>query len=839
LRAGYRRAELRGLIPLSHFVPNDNRAHMNDLKFAFRQLRKSPGFTVVVVLTLAVGIGINVAIYSVIQAVLLSELPYPEPDRLVAISEIWGDNVSPTSYPDYLDWKAAQRSFDDIAVARRDDFNLTGNGEPERFSGLFVTASYFRVLKVPPKLGRIFFDEEDSEAGVNPIILSEHLWRSRFAADPAIVGRKLTLNTISCEVVGVAADSLSIVRNPETARNSQGARNADLYAPFGFYANRPYMHDRNSRLGFYGIGRLKQGVSIEQATADLKVIARNLELKYPASNTGCGIAVTSLRDSVVGKYRAMLWLLEAAVALVLLITCANIANLLLVRSAAREKEIIMRAALGASRGRLITQLLTESVVLAFFGGVLGCLLAFWSKHVITALSPPDVPRLQEIRLDLPVLAFSALITFGASLVFGLGPAWRLSKVELITVSKSVSSSPPHRSLSVLIIGQVAFACILLIGAGLLTQTFRALENEPLGFNPNNLLTVGLKLPGLKYGTGKEDKLAAFYQQLLEKISALPGVQAAAVDDDVPFSGYRHEEYFAVTGQPEPRHGEEPSAETHCVSPDYFRAMGIPILRGRSFGPNDVLGKPLVILIDEYLAQKFFRDRDPIGQRLNQQLLPDKPRTHYTIVGIVPSVRHGEVGIAPKVPQIYWSAGQFSGLQTTLLVRTDGEPTALLPSIRAAVRSIDPQLPIFATRTMDQAVAASIGTQRVSAALIGGFSILALFLAAIGLYGVLAYSVTQRTREIGIRIALGSPRTKIFGLILQRGMIMVGLGILAGVSVSLSCSPLMRHFVYGVTPHDPVNMIAVATLLAGIAVLACWFPARRALRVDPVIALRAE
>ncbi len=811
-----------------------------DVAFACRLLRKSPGFTLAAILTLGVGIGINVAIYSIIHAVLLSELPYPEPDRLVAISEIWGDNVSPTSYPDYLDWKAAQRSFDDIAVARRDDFNLTGNGEPERFSGLFVTASYFRVLKVPPKLGRIFFDEEDSEAGVNPIILSEHLWRSRFAADPAIVGRKLTLNTISCEVVGVAADSLSIVRNPETARNSQGARNADLYAPFGFYANRPYMHDRNSRLGFYSIGRLKQGVSIEQATADLKVIARNLELKYPASNTGCGIAVTSLRDSVVGKYRAMLWLLEAAVALVLLITCANIANLLLVRTAAREKEIAMRAALGASRGRLITQLLTESVVLALFGGVLGCLFAFWSKHVITALSPHDFPRLQEIRLDLPVLAFSALITLGASLVFGLGPAWRLSKVELITASKSVSGSPPHRSLSVLIIGQVAFACILLIGAGLLTQTFRALENEPLGFNPNNLLAVGLKLPGLKYGDGKEDKLVAFYQQLLEKISALPGVQAAAIDDDVPFSGYRHEENFAVTGQPEPRHGEEPSAETHCVSSDYFRTMGIPILRGRSFGADDVLGKPLVILIDEYLAHKFFPGRDPIGQRLNQQpTQTDKPRVHYTIVGIVPSVRHGEVGIAPKVPQIYWSAGQFSGLQTTLLLRTNGEPAALLPSIRAAVRSIDPQLPIFATRTMDKAVAASIGSQRVSAALIGGFSILALFLAAIGLYGVLAYSVTQRTREIGIRIALGSPRAKIFGLILRQGMIMVGLGILAGIILAWGCGPLIQHFVYGVAPHDPATITGMAALLAVIAILACWLPARRAMNVDPIAALHYE
>jgi putative ABC transport system permease protein len=814
---------------MAHFI--------QDLAFAVRKLRKSPGFTIAVILTLGVGIGINVALYSIIHAVLLSELPYPAPDRLVAISETSGGVVSPTSYPDYLDWRAAQRSFEDIAVSRRDDFNLTGDGEPERFSGLFVTASYFRVLKVSPKVGRIFFDKEDSEAGVNPIILSEHLWRSRFAADPAIVGRKLTFNTISYEIVGVAADSLSIVRNPETARNSQGARNADLYAPFGFYANRPYMHDRNERLGFYGIGRLKQGVSIEQATAHLKVIARNLELKYPVSNTGCGIAVTSLRDSVVGKYRAMLWLLEAAVALVLLITCANIANLLLVRTAAREKEIAMRAALGASRGRLITQLLTESVVLALFGGVLGCLLAFWSKHVITALSPQDFPRLQEIRLDLPVFAFTALITLGASVVFGLGPAWRLSKVDLITASKSVSGPPPHRSLSVLIIGQVAFACILLIGAGLLIQTFRALENEPLGFNPNNLLTVGLKLPGLKYHEPRDQ--AKFCQELLEKIEELPGVKSAAIDDDVPFSGFRAVENFAVTGQPEPRHGEEPSAETHCVSPDYFRTMGIPILRGRSLGPDDVLGNPLVILIDEYLAQKFFPGRDPIGQRLNQQLLPDKPRTHYTIVGIVPSVRHGEVGIAPKVPQIYWSAGQFSGLQTTLVVRTDGEPTALLPSIRAAVRSIDPQLPIFRTRTMEEAVAASISTQRLSATLMEGFSLIALFLAALGLYAVLAYSVTQRTREIGIRIALGSPRSRIFGLIVRQGIIMIALGILIGIALALGCGPLIQHFVYGVAPHDPKTIIGVSVLLLGVAILACWVPARRAIRVDPIVALRQE
>jgi len=808
---------------------------MNDLKFALRQLRKSPGFTVAVVLTLGVGIGINVAMYCIIHAVLLSELPFPEADRLVAISETWTDGISPMSYPDYLDWKAAQHSFDEIAVARRDDFNMTGDGEPERFSGLFVTASYFRVLKVPTKLGRTFFDEEDSVAGVNPVVLSEHLWRSRFAADPNIVGRKLSLNRISYEVVGVAAESLSIIRNPETARNSQGARNADLYAPFGFYADRPYYHGRNNRGGFYGIARLKQDVSIEQARADLKVIARNLEIKYPDSNTGVSVAVSPLEGSVVGSYRSMLWLLEVAVALVLLITCANIANLLLVRAAAREKEIAMRAALGASRGRLIRQFLSESVVLAFFGGALGCLLAFWSKNLIMFLSPQDFPRLQEIRVDLSVLAFSAIITLATSLLFGFAPAWRFSNTKFTTMSKSAGGSHPERSLGFLIVGQVAFVCVLLITAGLLTKTFRALENEPLGFNPDHLLTVGIKLPSLKYNDAAQ---AAFYQQLLEKVEALPGVTTAAIDDDVPFSGFRATGNFTVTGQPEPRLGEEPLAEMHCVSPDYFKTMEIPILRGRIFGPDDVLGRPLVIVIDEYLARTFFPNQDPIGQQLSQER-SDKTKVQYTIVGVVPSVRHGEPGIAPKVPQIYWSAFQFPSLQETLLGRTAGDPRALLPSIRAAVHAIDPQVPLFAVRTMDDAIAASIATQRSSATLVGGFSILALFLAALGLYGVLAYSVTRRTREIGIRIALGSPRAKICGLIVRQGMIMVGLGILAGVFVSLGCAPLVQHFVYGVTPHDPAMIIGVAALLAGIAILACWLPARRAARVDPVIALRAE
>ena len=567
-------------------------------------LRKSPGFAIAAVLTLAVGIGLNVAIYSVIHSVLLSPLPYPESERLVAIAETGWGTVWPTSFPNYLDWRAAQHSFDEIAVSRRDDFNLSGTGEPERFSGLFVTASYFRVLKVPPKLGRVFYDEEDSAAGANPVILSEHLWRSRFGADPAIIGRTLTLNTINYEVVGVMDDNLAIVRNPETARNLQGARNADLYVPFGFYANRPYMHDRGQHVGFYGIARLKPGVSVDQAAADLKVISRNLELKYPVSNAGASVSVTSLRDSLIEKYRPMLWLLEAAVVLILLITCANIANLLLVRTAAREKEIAMRAALGASRGRLIAQLLTESALLAVLGGALGCLIAFYSKDAIIALCPANFPRLQEIRLDAPVLAFSALIVLGTSLVFGLGPAWRLSRSELITMSKSRGGAQPHRNLGALVIGQVAFACVLLMAGGLLAQTFRALQNVPLGFDPSHLLTVGIKLPGLKYHEPLDQ--AAFYQQLLDKVAALPGVKAAAVDSNVPFNGFRDEENFGVAGQPEPRKGEEPTAEIHGVSPDYFRTMGIPILRGRAIGPDDVIGKPLVVVIDEGLARNFFQ-----------------------------------------------------------------------------------------------------------------------------------------------------------------------------------------------------------------------------------------
>ena len=522
---------------------------MNDLKFAFRQLRKSPGFTVAVVVTLGVGIGINVAMYSILQATLLSELPFPEADRLVAISEVWGDGISPTSYPDYLDWKAAQHSFEEIAVSRRDDFNMTSSGEPERFSGLFVTASYFRVLKVPAKLGRTFFDEEDSVAGVNPVVLSEHLWRSRFAADPNIVGRKLILNTISYEVVGVAAESLSIIRNPETARNSEGARNADLYAPFGFYANRPYLHNRSEHPGFYGIARLKQGVSIDQARADLKVIARNLEIKYPDSNTGVGVALNSLRDNVIGNFRSRLWLLEAGVALVLVITCANIAALLLVRTTTREKELAMRAALGASRRRLIRQLLTESFILAFFGGALGCLLAFWTKDLIMFLAPHDFPRMQPIRLDLPVLAFGAVLTLATSWIFGFAPAWKLSKAGLIS-HVEIDWWFTRRPRSWRNARRASSSCLRFIdGSRASNQNVSGFRRGTPRVQPKPSFVGWNQTPWPE--VSRRSSAGEVLPRGTEKIEALPGVTTAAIDDDAPFSGFRAMENFTVTGQPEP------------------------------------------------------------------------------------------------------------------------------------------------------------------------------------------------------------------------------------------------------------------------------------------------
>jgi putative ABC transport system permease protein len=794
-----------------------------DLRFSLRMLAKSPAFTAVAVLSIALGIGANTAVYSLINGVLLRELPYPQADRLVALSETRAGFTDSIAYPNYLDWRAGQKTFENIAVYRRDDFNLTGNGEPERFSGLFVTASYFKVLGLQPTLGRFFYDAEDTAPGANPLILSERLWRTRFGADPNVIGRKLRMNGIGYEVVGVAQNSLF------------SGRNTELYAPLGFYADRPYLHARTEHPGFYGVGRLKAGISIEQASADMQVLARNLETQYPDSNASRGVKAMPLRESLVGEYRAMLWLLLAAVGLVLLITCANVATLLLARATSRRKEIAIRVALGASPTRIIGQLLTESLVLAVLGGGVGTLIAVACKGAIVALTPRDVPSFENIPLDGAVLGFAAIITLATGLAFGAIPAWKLSRTELYSATKGTETRKRPFAQRWLIVGQVALGCLLLSSAGILVKSFRALQSKNLGFAPAHLLTVGIKLPGMQYRGAT--KRAAFFNDLLQQVQLLPGVRSAAIGTYLPFHGPHSLEKFSVAGRPPPPRGEEPSAKISAVSPDYFQTMGIPLLSGRAFTVDDALGKPEVVLIDEKLARTFFPAVNPIGERIID-LGPDAPGESAAIVGIVPAIRD-EMRAAQTEVQIYRPAAQRPDLQITLLVRTQGEPLSVLPALKETIRRLDSELPLFAVRSMEQTLATNLATQRLTAALIGVFSMLALVLAAIGLYGVLAYSVGQRTREIGIRMALGATRTAILRLILREGMGMVVLGLAAGIGLSLTLAGLLGGFVYGVTSRDPTAILLAVILLCAVGGIACAIPARRAMHVNPLRALREE
>ena len=779
---------------------------MTDFRFAIRQLLRSPGFTFVAVLTLALGIGANTAIFSVVDAVLVRPFPYPEPDRLYQLSETRpGFGEMSVAYPNYLDWRAAQHTFEDLSVYRRDDFNLTGSGEPETVHGAFVTASYFKVIGLAPKLGRVFSESDDRSGGANVVVLSEALWRTRFGADPRIIGRVLTLNFISYEVVGVMPAALT------------SPRDIDLYAPFGYFAQRPYLTQRDSHPGLFGIARLKKGVSIAQAQAEFGVICQGLEKQYPDSNAGNGVKLTQLLENTVGEYRETLWLLLGAVGFVLLIACANLASLQLARAAGRRKEIAVRAALGASRGRLLSQLLTESVLLAAIGGGLGLLLAVWGVDVIRALSPKDIQRFQQVRVDGVVLAFAALVSLGAGLLFGLFPAWKISRGDLNSALQEAgrggTSGPGRqRSQALLVIGQVALACVLLTGAGLLLKSFAALQSVRLGFEPNHILTMQIKLPGLKYRdnpNGPAD-MAALYRKLLEDIAGLPGVRKVALSDNPPFTsaGGGTQDSFAITGRPDPKPGEEPFAETQLVSSDYFKTMGMALRRGRAFNAGDALDTPKVVIIDEAFARKFFPGQDPIGQQIND-VARDRPGTHFTIVGVVATVRHDDLATAePKLVQAYYSAAQYPTLQTTLLVRSVGDPLALTRAVRNAVLAIDPTQPVFDVHSMDDRLAESLAPRRLSVILVALFSGLALVLAALGLYGTLAYAVAQRRREIGIRLALGAQRAAVFRLILGRGMSLVGIGLGVGLAAALVFGRLLANFLYGVGARDPLTLSVV-------------------------------
>ncbi|HEY6186733.1 MAG TPA: ABC transporter permease [Pyrinomonadaceae bacterium] len=796
---------------------------LQDLRYGIRMLLKNPGFAVVAVIALALGIGANAAIFSVVNSVLLRSLPYNDPDRLIVLRE----NKRPqfpefsVSPGNFLDWQKQNTVFEKLCAIRGFSYNLVDTGEPERLRGSRVSAGLFEMLGVKPAQGRTFLAEEDQPGRDAVVILSNSLWQRRFGADPNILGRTLTLNASPYTVIGVMPPNFQF---PD--------RETELFTPVAFDAKQAEQHGAHY---ISAIGRLKTGVTIEQAQTEMSAIASRLSQQYPDSNAGWGVSLFKMQEYESRDIKPALLVLLGAVALVLLIACANVANLLLARATARAREIAIRTALGASRWRVIRQLLTESILLALVGGGIGLLLAVWGVDLLLALAPEDLPRVNNGALDARVLGFTILITLLTGIVFGLVPALQSSRPNLNETLKEGgrgTTGGHHRVRGALVVTEVALALMLLIGAGLLIRSFYRLQQVDPGFNPKNALAVTVSLPAKKYA--EEDQQAAFFTQLIEKVSGLPGVVAVGATQSLPIQG----DYvlgFNIQGRPPDAPGEEPTTNYYAVSPDYFKAMGIPLLRGRLFTERDKKDAPRVAVINETMAKKYFPDEDPIGKGIN---VTNGPERFREIVGIVADVK--QYGLdRPTTAQTYEPFLQtpFSGM--TLIVRTEGNPTALNAGVRGQVLSIDKDQPVSRSRSLEEVIAESVAKQRFAMLLLGIFAVVALILAAVGLYGVMSYAVTQRTHEIGIRMALGAQQKDVLKLVVGQGMILALIGVGVGIVASLLLTRVMTTLLFGVTATDPLTFLAIPLLLAAVALVASLVPARRAMKVDPMIALRYE
>ncbi len=813
---------------------------LTELRYAIRMLLKSPAFSVIAIVALALGIGANTAIFSVVDAVLLRPLPYPNPEQLVLIRERmpifdWGS----VSYPNYLDWRAQQRSFTDLALYRRDSMNLSSRGEetpPERIDGGVMTWNMMRIVGLKPLIGRDFTEAEDVAGGPKVALISEGLWQRHFGKSPKVLGQQLVVDAVPREIIGVLPNEMRVMRS------------AQVYLPLGdLRADRGVLH-RDNHPGFSVLGRLKAGTSLENAAADLDHIAADLTRRYPGSNTGRGINPRNLLEATVGDYRQSLHLLLAAVGCVLLIACANVANLQLARALARGKELAVRAAMGANRWRLMRLVLIESAVLGLVGGGAGVLIAVWSLDVIHALSPRNVMRFQETHLDFLTLGFALTTALLCGLLVGVWPAWRVSRLASLSgvlheagTRGGSDGAGRQRARGVLVVVQVALALVLLAGAGLTLKSFWRSQNAPLGFEPRGILTMTLSLPQARYDSN--EKVAEFYARLTEQVSALPGVEAAAIGENIPFDNTEWDSSFHITGTPPAIPGQEPSAEINVISPRYFQVLKLPLLRGRNFGPEDRLNQPRSVIIDDSFAARYFPNQNPIGQHIDDNQTNDEKAPPLTIVGVVPRVRTdvpGEEFDRLKLPQMYFAAQQMARYENTLLVRVaTADPLALAPAVVRAVQSIDPDQPVAAISTMEKNIGQSLATRRLTMTLLGSFAVLALVLASVGLYGVMALSVTQRTREFGIRLALGAPRKDVFRLALGRGLLLVGIGLALGLLGAMGAGRALTSLLYDTGGLDPLALVTAIVALASVAVLACWFPARRATRVDPIVALRYE
>ncbi|HVU24028.1 MAG TPA: ABC transporter permease [Opitutus sp.] len=799
---------------------------MHDLRYALRQLAKSPGFTAVAVLTLALGIGACTAIFSVVNSVLLRPLPFPDSDRLVVVIETKLPEVPQFSVApgNYFDWREHATSFEQLAAIRDASYSLTGSGEPVRLEARRVTPNYFSMLRVHPAIGRDFTAAE-ATAKSNVAILNHGFWLRQFGGRRDVIGETVQLDGQAFTIIGVLPEHYS------------PGSTTEIYTPVD------YAEDNKNHGGHYVsvIGRLKPGVSVEQARGELALIADGLARQYPSTNTGWSIKLTPLLEATVGDVRPVLFSLLGAVGFLLLIACANVANLLLVRATARAKEIALRTALGASRLRIVRQLLTESVLLALVGGGFGVLIAQWGMSVLLAFAPDTLPRAQEIALDGRALGFACVLALVTGIAFGLVPAFQASRINLNETLKdggrgTSEGGRRQRLRSTLVVAEVAIALVLLIGAGLLFRSFARLQHVDPGFHPEGALAIDLTLPQKKYGT--DPQRAAFVAQATAALAAIPGVQSAGASQIVPFTGNDYNLLYKIPGRPPLPPGTIQGTLYYAATPDYFKAMGIPLLRGRFFTAADAAGAPRVAIINEALAKLQFPNQDPIGQHINIT------NADAEIVGLVGDVKHYQLDGGARV-QAYEPFAQVPFNFMTLVVRVgDSTPGALsnaaLPAaIRTAIYGVDKDQPIASIRPLASLVAESVARPRFAMFLFGVFSTVALLLSAIGIYGVMAYSVTQRTNEIGIRMALGAQRRDVLRLVLAQGGRLVGLGVIAGLLGALLLTRFISSMLFGVTARDPVTFAVIATLLATIAAVACLLPALRATRVDPVEALRAE
>ena len=798
-----------------------------DLRCGARMLVKQPGFTLVVVVTLALGIGANTAIFSVVNAVLLQPLPFKEPERLMMIRETRLPQFPEFSIAsgNFLEWKKQNTVFERLAAYDGQIFNLIGTSYPEAIQGMVVSDGFFAMLGAQPQLGRDFLPEEYQRGNDNVVILSHGLWQRQFAGASDVLNKSITLSGKSYTVIGVMPATIHVA-GPDLGL---------LWAPMAF-TELDAQNQGGHSLG--ALGQLKPGITVEQARTEMIAIAGRLAMQYPETNTGWSVKIIPLLEYVVRNIKPALLVLLGAVAFVLLIACANVANLLLTRAAGRQREIAIRAALGASRARIIRQLLTESVLLALVGGAAGLLLAAWGTDLLLKLAPQNLPRMSGVSLDGRVLAFAAAITLLTAVIFGLVPAWQYSRPNVNEAMKDAgrgSTEGGRRQFvrNSLVVVEVASALVLLVGAGLLVKSFWQLQRIDPGFNPGNVLTVSVELPQSKYV--EENQRVAFFQQLIEKAKALPGVNAASASSSIPL-GIHSFLGFEIQGRPLPP-GADPSTNFYSVSPEYFKAMGIPLLRGRLFTERDAGDSLHVAVVNETMAKKIFPGEDPIGKRITFDSGENNP-DWFEIVGIVGDVK--QHGLDKSTPlQTYEPYTQQPQSSMTLIIRTAGDPTDFTVAIRDAVVQLDKEQTISNIRTLTDYLSISITQRQFSMLLLGIFAAVALVLAAAGIFGVLSYTVAQRTHEIGIRMTLGAEQRDVLKLVVGKGMLLALLGVIAGLAAALGLTRLMEPLLFDVEAADPLTFAVIVVLLLFVALLACWIPARRAMKVDPMVTLRFE